>query len=267
MRWPGWRRSTAETPSPTMTHAVGNLFDPAAILKVLDAATPDYSSRVDQGQLTYPACKRSSTDVRSDVRSVWEDTRIEAMRYVMMVPRREFDLLIDPSRQPEMLDTFLRRPPHEETVIDFTGVPVDDLVIAIVAGLNWLNHCATLAGVHREKYFGTLRRFRKIVVTAQQWWAIEGAEQRCHRMLADREFPPLMIYLMWLEYTRLAKEVAAAAILGSSTDKPTQGLREPGRLSDQPGQPFVTPETLDDARSLLEKAQEPDDLLPGARNR
>jgi hypothetical protein len=58
------------------------------------------------------------------------------MRYVMMVPRREFDSLIAPSRQPEMLDTFLRRPPHEDTVIDFTGVPIDDLVIAIVAGLN-----------------------------------------------------------------------------------------------------------------------------------
>ena len=149
-------------------------------------------------------------------------------------------------------------------MIDFTGVPIDDLVIAIVAGLNWLNHCATQVGVHHEKYFGTLRKFRRIVVTAQQWWAIEGAEPRCHRMLADREFPPLMIYLMWLEYTRLAKEVAAAAILGSSIDKLTKG--ETGRLSDQPGQSFVTLETLDDARSLLEKAHEPDDLLPDARN-
>ena len=127
-----------------VTNVVGNLFDPVAILEAMDVATPGYFSRVDEGQLTYPAFKRSSTDVRSDVRSVWEDTRIEAMRYVMMVPRREFDLLIDPSRQPEMLDAFLRRPPHEETVIDFTGVPIDDLVIAIVAGLNWLSHCATL---------------------------------------------------------------------------------------------------------------------------
>jgi len=262
MRWYGWRRSTAETPSPMVANALGNLFDPAAMLEALDVAIPDYVGRVDQGQLTYPASKRSSTDVRSDVRSVWEDTRIEAMRYVMMVPRREFDLLIDPSRQPEMLDAFLRRPPHEETVIDFTGVPIDDLVIAIVAGLNWLNHCATQVGVHHEKYFGTLRKFRRIVVTAQQWWAIEGAEPRCHRMLADREFPPLVIYLMWLEYTRLAKEVAAATILGSSIDKSTNGLCETlaRRLSDQPSQPLVTLETLDDARSLLNKAHEPNDL-------
>ena len=81
-------------------------------------------------------------------------------------------------------------------------------------------------------------------------------------MLADREFPPLVIYLMWLEYTRLAKEVAAAAILGSSIDKSTNGLRETlaRRLSDQPSQPLVTLETLDDARSLLNKAHEPNDL-------
>jgi hypothetical protein len=106
-------------------------------------------------------------------------------------------------------------------------------------------------------------------VIAQQWWAIEGAEPRCHRMLADREFPPLMIYLMWLEYTRLAKEVAAAATLGPLIDRSTKGLRETlaRRLSDQPGQPFVTLETLDDARSLLENAREPDDLLIGVFNR
>ena len=88
-------------------------------------------------------------------------------------------------------------------------------------------------------------------------------------MLADREFPPLVIYLMWLEYTRLAKKVAEAAILGSSIDKSDKGLRETlaRRLSDQPGQQFATLETLDDARNLFEKAQEPNDLLSGARNR
>jgi len=29
----------------------------------------------------------------------------------------------------------LRKPPHEDTVVDITGVAVDDLVIASVAGL------------------------------------------------------------------------------------------------------------------------------------
>jgi hypothetical protein len=42
MRWDGWRRSTIETPSPKVTNAMGNLFDPAAILEALDVATPDY---------------------------------------------------------------------------------------------------------------------------------------------------------------------------------------------------------------------------------
>jgi hypothetical protein len=40
-------------------------------------------------------------------------------------------------------------------------------------------------------------------------------------MLAQHEKPPLMLYLMWLEYTQLAKLIATAAIFGSATDRAT----------------------------------------------
>jgi hypothetical protein len=160
------------------------------------------------------------------------------MRYLIMVPRREVELLIDPARQPEMLDAFLRKAPHEETVVDFTGVAIDDFVVAIVAGLNWLIHCGVLAGVDRDKFSGTQRNFRKIVVVAQQWWALEGSGPRCYQMLAQHEKPPLMLYLIWLEYTQLAKQIATAAIY-ASTDRAT-----------------TTTETM----ARLESARDPDDL-------
>jgi hypothetical protein len=178
----------------------------------MDQAVPKYFDRVDRGDLIYPACKRSPTDVDGDLRAIWEHTRIEAMRYVMMVPGRKDEWLIDPARQPEMLDAFLRKAPHENTVIDFTGVAADDFAIAIVAGLNWLIHCAVLAEVDRKKFSGTQSSFRKITVVAHRWWALEGSGPRCHQMLARHEKPPLMLYLIWLEYTRLAKEIAIAAI-------------------------------------------------------
>ena len=143
--------------------AFGNLFDPAAILGVLDQVVPQYLDGVDRHELIYPACKRTLTDTDGNVRSIWAHTRLEAMRYVMMVPRRDVELLIGPVRQPEMIEAYLRQKPHENTVVDFTGVPIDDLVIAIVAGFNWLNHCAFLAGVHPDKFARTLRNFRKIV--------------------------------------------------------------------------------------------------------
>src|SRR5258708_31536570 len=136
MGWFGRRIAKEPRPCKAAMAAIGDLFGPTAILRALDEAVPQYIDRVDRHDLIYPACKRTLTDVDGDVRSIWEHTRIEAMRYVMMVPRREVELLVDPVRQPEMLDAFLRRPPHEDTVVDFTGVPIDDLVITIVAGLN-----------------------------------------------------------------------------------------------------------------------------------
>ena len=93
---------------PAMDAAAGDLAAPLALLRTLDEAVPSYQDRVDRGDLIYPACKRTASDVDGSLRRIWEHTRIEAMRYLIMVPRREVELLIDPARQPEMLDGFLR---------------------------------------------------------------------------------------------------------------------------------------------------------------
>jgi hypothetical protein len=174
---------------------------------------------VDQGKLIYPACRRALSDANGDVRSVWNDTRLEAMRYVMMVPGHEFDLLSSPARQMEIIDAYLFQRAHAETVIDFTGTASTDFAIAILAGLNWLTHCAHLASVPPAQQMGTIRNFRKIVTIAQQWWLTEGAAERCVQLIANRQQPPLMLYLVWSEYTRLAKQVAGAAVFGSSINR------------------------------------------------
>jgi hypothetical protein len=71
-----------------------------------------------------------------------------------------------------------------------------------------------------------------------------------------------MIYLVWLEYTRFAKEITLAAIFGSSIDKSPEGLREhlSRRLAGEPGQREIAFETLHDAMIRLELAHEPADL-------
>ena len=48
---------------------------------------------------------------------------------------------------------------------------------------------------------------------------MEGAAARCRQMLEQGERPPLMFYLVWTDYTRLSKEIAAAA-LGRAIDRP-----------------------------------------------
>jgi hypothetical protein len=207
-------------------------FGPKALLQDLDTRVPRYLDDVDQGRLVYPACKRAHNDVGSDIGSIWDHTRLEAMRYLMVVPARAFELLGEPARQGEMLEAYLRQRPHEDIVIEFTGVDMSDIAIAIIAGLAWLNHCATQVEVKRERFLGTLSTFRKIAVLAQKWWATEGAQARCSQMLAESQAPPLMLYLVWLEYTRLAKEIASAARGGSPTDRAAfEAARDPGDLA------------------------------------
>jgi hypothetical protein len=204
MGWFGWRAKAPVADKPALS-------GPQAILEDLGKRVPKYIEDADQGRLTYPACKQAISGA-GDVRAIWDRTRLEAMRYLVMVPGHEFELLAEPARQSEMLEAFLRQQPHDDTVIDFTGSTMSDIAIAIFAGFNWLNHCAVLAAVDREKFSGTLQHFRKLVVLAQQWWATEGAGPRCRQMIEAGEKPPLMLYLVWTDYTRLAKEVAAAGL-------------------------------------------------------
>ena len=96
-----------------------------------------------------------------------------------MVPRREFELLAEPARQPEMLEAYLRQRPHEDIVIEFTGSTMGDLAIAIIAGFNWLNHCAVLAAADRpvggQRHVDPLRQRERDV----------GGPSRRHRAAQD----------------------------------------------------------------------------------
>ncbi len=216
--------------SPPAKQPPGRLAQPDVLLEDLRRRVPRYLANVDQGKLIYPACKRTLADAEGDVASVWDHTRLEAMQYAMAVPGGEFGLLSEAARQIEMIDAYLFQRPHGETVIDFTGTATADFSIAILAGLNRLTHCAHLAGVPLAQQTGTLRHFRKLVTLAQRWWLTEGALERCGQMLANGEQPPLMLNLVWSEYTRLAKQIAAAAIFGGSIDRSAQLVALPADL-------------------------------------
>ena len=233
----GWGSGKAKAAeSVQLDTATWDVIDPPAALRGLDQIVPKYLDSIDRHELVYPACKRMPADAQGNVRSIWEHTRLEALRYLVSVPGRDGELLIAPARQPAMMDAFLRQQPHENTVIDFTGVATENIGTAVIAGFNWLNHCAVLAGVQRDKVTRTLTSFCKVVRIAQQWWETEGAAQRCQQMLAERQKPPLMLYLIWSDYTRLAKEIAIApAMRAPETDRETmnrlEAAREPEDLS------------------------------------
>lgn len=200
------------------------------VLADICSRVPQYLDDADNGKLIYPACKRALSDLDGDVASVWDHTRLEAMRYVTMVPGAQFELLTGADRQIEMMNAYLFQRPHDDTVIDFTGTATTDFAIAILAGLNWLTHCAQLAGVHPSKQSGTIRNFRKIVTLAHQWWLTDGAGERASQLLAKGEQPPVMFYLVWNDYTQLAKHVAAATVFGSSINRAAKLVALPADL-------------------------------------
>lgn len=207
----GWTRVNKPAAAEDAATDLRGLTEPSAFLAALDKVVPRYLELADDGVLVYPACTRKPADLLGDIRTIWEHTRLEAMRYVPMVPRQETSLLIEPARQAEMIDAFLRQRAHDNTVVDFSGTAVEDYGIAIYAGLNWLNHCGALVSADPHRLSGTLRNFRKVMVVARQWWAIDGAAERCRQLLEARQRPPLVFFLLWAECTNLAREIAIAA--------------------------------------------------------
>jgi hypothetical protein len=210
---------------------------PEALLRSLDRTVAQYIEKTDHGDLTYPACTRTPDATDGGPREIWRHTRLEALRYLALIPGRESALLTAPERQAEMVEAYLRLKPHDQTVMDVTGRPADDVATAIIAGLNWLNHCAALAKVDRTRISGILRNFRKVVIVAQRWWGTEGAEARCREMLAAAQHPPLMLNLVFFEYTRLAKEVASAASFPDEEARANpswpsfEAARDPGEMT------------------------------------
>ena len=162
----------------------GDAGCPHALLAEIEKQGRQYLDEADNGKWVYPACKRTASDAGADKDQIGNHTRLEAVRYLLTVPRGEFRLLAEPGSQPAILDGYLRQLPHDETVIEFTGNTMSDLAIAVIAGFNWLNHCAGLAGADRRKFSGTLNHFRRVAMSAQKWWEMKGAERALRATVA-----------------------------------------------------------------------------------
>jgi hypothetical protein len=185
---------------------------PLPLHEDIEKRAKQYLDDVDNGKFVYPACKRAASDHAGDEPSICDHTRLEAFRYLLSVPRREFVLLADPDQQAALLDGYLRQLPHDQTVVEFTGNTGADLAIAVLAGFNWLVQCAVQAGADPKEFLGALRNFRRVASSAQKWWATDGAKQRYAEMLAANQEPPLFLNLVWTDYTRMATEIAAARV-------------------------------------------------------
>ena len=104
MSWRSWSFGKAP-PAPDAPHA---------LLAEIEKLGKQYLDEADNGKWVYPACKRGPSDAGADRDQVCHHTRLEAVRYLLTVPRAEFRLLAEPDAQPAMLDAYLRQLPHDE---------------------------------------------------------------------------------------------------------------------------------------------------------
>ena len=72
---------------------------PQALIADIEKRGRQYLDEADNGKWVYPACKRAASDAGADKSLVCDHTRLEAFRYLLMVPRGEFRLLAEPDSQ------------------------------------------------------------------------------------------------------------------------------------------------------------------------
>ena len=124
---------------------------PQAPIEEIERRAKQYLDDADGGKLIYPACKRCASDAAGDEPSICDHSRLEAFRYLLSVPRKEFALLGDPDQQALLLDGYLRQLPHDQTVIEFTGNTAADLSIATIAGFTgWFIAPSSPARIRRN---------------------------------------------------------------------------------------------------------------------
>jgi hypothetical protein len=72
-----------------------------------------------------------------------------------------------------------------------------------------------------------------------------------------------MLFLIWTEYTRLAKEVASAAFFGSPIDQEIEGRREVlnREFAGRPSELNSALDKLTETIASYENARDPDDLI------
>jgi hypothetical protein len=112
-------------------------------------------------------------------------------------------------------------------------------------------------------YEGAVETFEKDCANAYGWWQKEGVGPRAYSLLSHGERPPLMIYVLWHETNRLAKEISTACIFGSSHENGFASLFQAAREK-FPDDPKRANEWIDEFKAAFERvraANDPDDLL------
>jgi hypothetical protein len=255
----------------TATPKAGNLLRAQAITTAIEAQAltaaitrnvPKYLMDVKLGRCRAPACARRPGEPRGNVHDIWEDTRSEALVPLLNHGGSNTLALCRPARQRELFHAFIHDRPHLKFPDVPTGEEVPDTIQAVSQCLTYLRDQCLKAKTSYNVYVGALEGFEKECATANDWWQKQSDGPTADLPLLHDARPPLMIYILWRETTRLAKEIATASIYGPSLEKAlVKGVRwAEEKFRDDPK---AAKELIGEIKALFERlraSNEPDDL-------
>jgi hypothetical protein len=244
-------------------NAITTAIEAQGLIATITRDVPKYLMEVRSGRYKAPACTRRPREPRGNVHDIWEDTRLEAFAPLLNHVGSNVMTLGRSARQRELFHAFRHDRPHLKYPDVATGEEVHDTVQAVFQCLIYLRDQCLKAKTSYNVYAGALETFEKDCVAAYDWWQKEGAGPTADLPLVHDERPPLMIYILWRETTRLAKEIATASIYGLSLEYASaKGVQWAGeKFRDDPKS---ADELIDEIKALfgcLSAANEPDNLL------
>ena len=183
---------------------------PHTLLDEIEKRGKQYVDDVDNGKLISPACKRTASDAGHDQAAIADHTRLEAFRYLLRCRAKNFACSPSRMQQAALLDGYLRQLPHEDMVIEFTGVTHADLAIAIIAGFNWLVHCAVSLAPRPISFTARCATSAGSPPPRKNGGPPTAQRSAMREMLQAQQEPPLFLNLVWADYSRMAEEIAAA---------------------------------------------------------
>jgi hypothetical protein len=249
--------------------AVGNLFEPPALIRAIGELIPQYHAEVIQGSCKSPACTRRLGDPRGNVRDIWEDTRLESLVPLFTYGASNAMAVCKVEMQRDLFHAFQNERPHLKFPHVAKNNEVHDTTQAIFQCIIYLSEQCFKVGTNYDVYDGAVTAFEKKCSSAYDWWQQKGAGRTAYLQLSHGERPPLMFYVLWAEATRLAKEIAIASIYGSSLESALASdirwARENFGDDHQAANEWI--DEFKAGLALLRSANEPEDLLEKRQGR
>jgi hypothetical protein len=166
-----------------------------------------YSAAVVSNKFRVPACKRTRGEPRGSLREIWEDTRLEAMQRLMEHGAAGIDDLASAEEQRVLSEALRQIDKGPQNRIWPAGDALRDTISETFCTLNYLQDRCIELGIPTASA-------RKSFIERCEFVSLWQQNSKVYQSLFPNHKLPTIFSILWDEVTRLAKEIAVAAVFG-----------------------------------------------------